>query len=113
MKLTKTIKFIYGKEEKIIRARIFYVYEPIIKAIGKPNYFLSKSIIMNKKKDTIGGPHIYQAICNMNQYYRLGHFLDTWKEVLLQAELDFVTDLFISSQLDNTEQIKIDVETIE
>lgn len=110
MRLTKTIKFSYGDESKIVRFRLFYVYEPITEEIGKPNYFLSRSHIVGKQEDIDGGPKIYHLICNMNQYYKMGYFLDTWKEVLLQAELSFISELFAESQMGLQKKLKMDIE---
>lgn len=112
MRLTKTIKFSYGEDGKVIRFRLYYVYKTIMPAINKPNYFLSKAIIKSKNEDMIGGPKTYNLICDMNGYHNLGYFLDTWREVLLQAELDFVSELFAESQMRVPKGLRCETDTL-
>lgn len=112
MRLIKVIKFAYGDESRIVRMRSFYVYESITGTIGKPNYFLSR-VRISQKEDRIGGERIYHLICSMNEYHKIGYFLDTWKEVLLQAELSFVSELFAESQMGLQKMLKMDIESFD
>lgn len=108
MRLVKSIKFIYGDETKIFKFRTFYIYETINPEYNKPKYFLSNTIVRNMTDDMVGGIKTYNTICEMNAHYHFGYFLETLKEVLLQAELDFVSELFAESQLGSPKMLKME-----
>lgn len=112
MRLIKTIKFSYGDENKIVRFRVYYIYQSITSEINKPNYFLSRTIIKNKEEDIIGGSKTYNLICSTNEYHHIGYFSDTWREVLLQAELDFVSELFAESQMRMPKGLRCETDTL-